>query len=192
MIGPETVNTTIKSKLDLLFKLPENTDFYFHAGESTWYGTTVDENLIDAVLLHPKRIAGAYSILKHPLVMKLVQDRKISLEMTPIADQAYKRVKDLRNHPLATLLANNYPVVLGSDIPMFIGTSLLSHDFYDTFLGVASLHSDLGLIKKLIRNSFEYSSLLPNERAAAQKLWEQKWNAYLKKFNAEMAAAKRN
>lgn len=185
MIGPETVNTTINRRLLSIFKLPKDVNFYFHAGETTWYGTTVDDNLIDAALLRSKRIGGAYALVKRPLAMQMVKDLKIGLEISPISDQAHKRVKDLRNHPLAVLLANDYPVVLSSDISMFTGTSVMSHDLYNTFLGIASARADLRFLKKLVKNSFEYSSLPQNEKLAALRLWEKKWNDYLKKFNAE-------
>lgn len=179
MVGAETPQTTLINKLDTLLKVPTDVNFYLHAGETNWYGTPVDENLIDAVLLRSKRIAGAYSLTKHPVAMELVKNSKICLEMNPISDQAYHRVKDLRNHPLATLLANNYPLVVSSDISLYVGTTVLSHDFYETFLGVSSMHTDLRLVKKLIKNSFEYSSLNESEKKAAMAIWEKKWNAYM-------------
>lgn len=39
-----------------LMTLGERTNFYFHAGETNWYGQPSDENLIDAILLGAKRI----------------------------------------------------------------------------------------------------------------------------------------
>lgn len=54
-----------------------------------------------------------------------------------------------------------------------------SHDFYVAFLGIASAKQDLRTIKKLILNSFEFSSLNENQKSVAKAIWEKKWNAFI-------------
>lgn len=117
--------------------MPPQIDFYFHAGQTNWYGSHADENLIDAVLLGARRIANAYAITKHPLVMGLVKRFGIAIEMSPVGNQVLQMGTDYRNHPAATMIANDIPFVLSSGIPSFCRTKPLSHDFYISFLGIA-------------------------------------------------------
>lgn len=46
----------IKFAEELLSLGNEDVHFFFHAGETNWYGTGVDENIVDAVLLNTRRI----------------------------------------------------------------------------------------------------------------------------------------
>lgn len=179
LIGPEFLNNTLEHWLKLLLTLPKDVPFYLQAGQANWQGTDIDENLFDAVLLKSRRIGGAYALLKHPLVMQMVRKRNIGIEVSPVADQCNRLVKDLRNHPLAVLLANNYPVVVSSEIPLYMGVSVLSHDLYATFLGIASSRADLRVLKRLVKNSIRYSSLNQYEKRRLAVLWKRKWTQYL-------------
>lgn len=186
LIGPESFNDTLQHSLERIFSLPRNVPLYLQAGQANWQGTDVDENLFDAVLLKSKRIGGAYGLLKHPLIMEMIKKHNIGLEISPVGDQCNRLVKDLRNHPLATLLADNYPVVVSSEIPLYTGVSVLSHDFYATFLGIASTHSDLRLLKKLVKNSIKYSSLNQSDRKKVIDLWKEKWMNYIREITNTM------
>uniref|UniRef100_T1GVZ6 Adenosine deaminase domain-containing protein n=1 Tax=Megaselia scalaris TaxID=36166 RepID=T1GVZ6_MEGSC len=157
--------------------LNKEIDYYFHAGETNWYGTTVDENLIDAVLLGAKRIGHGYALIKHPDIKEMVKKNDICIEVSPISNKMLKYVSDLRNHPVASLIAEDIPFVIASDDPSFFSTQPLSHDFYMTFVGISSAHSDLRFLKQLAINSIKYSGLYDKE--AALKKWEMQWNRWI-------------
>lgn len=166
---PELLNPNILNSMD----------YFFHAGETNWYGTTTDENLFDAIMMHPKRIGHGYALNKHPLLGNLVKQLDICIEVNPLSNQVLHLVKDLRNHPAAYFIANNFPMVVSSDDPGFWGATPLSHDFYVTFLGIASAHADLRLLKQLAINSIKYSCMSPNQKTVAFKKWRYSWNKWI-------------
>lgn len=137
MVGREELGPPLSAFVEQLLKLPPQIDFYFHAGQTNWYGSHADENLIDAVLLGARRIANAYAITKHPLVMELVKRFDTAIEISPVGNQVLQMGTDYRNHPAALMIANDIPFVLSSGIPSFCRTRPLSHDFYMAFLGIA-------------------------------------------------------
>lgn len=70
--------------------------------------------------------------------------------------------------------------ITSSDDPSFWGALPLTHDFYVAFLGIASAKQDLRTIKKLILNSFEFSTLNETQKAHAKQIWLKKWNKFIK------------
>lgn len=180
LVGQEDLGKPLQEFIPELLGTPNTMDFFFHAGETNWYGTTTDENLFDAVMMHPKRIGHGYALNKHPLIVDLVKQLDICIEVNPLSNQVLHLVKDLRNHPAAYFIANNFPMVVSSDDPSFWNAAPLSHDFYVTFLGIASAHADLRLLKQLAINSIKYSCMSPNQKAAAFKKWRFSWNRWIK------------
>ncbi|XP_067647328.1 adenosine deaminase 2-like isoform X2 [Eurosta solidaginis] len=110
LVGQEELGRPLKKFIPQLLKMPDDIDFYFHAGETDWYGSTVDENLIDAVLLGTKRIGHGFALTKHPLVLQTVKERNIPIEVNPISNQILQLVADFRNHPCSHFFADNYTV----------------------------------------------------------------------------------
>lgn len=137
LVGQEELGHPLSMFVKELLKMPSHIQFYFHAGQTNWYGSPLDENLIDALLLGTRRIGHAYAITKHPLVMELAKKFGVAIEVCPVCNQVLQLGADYRNHPAASLIANNIPIVLSSGNPSFWRTKPLSHDFYMAFLGIA-------------------------------------------------------
>lgn len=127
---------------------------------------------IDAIALGTKRIGHGYALAKHPKLLNILKEKDIAVEVNPISNQIVKLVDDFRNHPAATLSAQNVPIVVSSDNPCLWETSPLTHDFYMALLGIASAVSDL-----LAMNSLKYSSLNDAEKVGAFAKWQMKWES---------------
>lgn len=84
------------------------------------------EQQIDAVLLGTKRIGHGFGIVKYPNVLKMVKERKIGIEVNPLSNQVLKLVDDLRNHPCAVLMSDDYPVVISRQVVAcaFVGAKI--------------------------------------------------------------------
>lgn len=64
----------------------------------------------------------------------MVKNQNIGIEICPISNQVLGLVGDLRNHPLASLIMNEYPVVISSDDPGLWGATGVTYDWYLHFL----------------------------------------------------------
>ncbi|XP_038214430.1 adenosine deaminase 2-like [Zerene cesonia] len=158
LVGQEDLGTPTKDFLKELVKESKTLDYFFHAGETNWYGTSSDENLFDAIVLNARRIGHAFALIKHPVLIEEIKKRDIAIEVNVISNAVLKLVEDVRNHPLASFIAQGLPVVISSDDPGLWEADPLSHDFYVTFVGVASRHADIKLLKQLALNSIYYST----------------------------------
>ncbi|KAH8418666.1 hypothetical protein KR222_009233, partial [Zaprionus bogoriensis] len=179
LVGHEDLGHPLSMFVEQLLRLPKQMNFYFHAGQTNWYGSHVDENLIDAVLLGTRRIGHGYAITKHPLVMELVKKCQIAIEVCPVGNQVLQMGSDYRNHPAATLIANDIPFVLSSGNPSFCRTKPLSHDFYIAFLGIAPRNADLRFLKRIAKSSIKYSALSDEEKSKALVKWKLKWEKWI-------------
>ncbi|XP_076631416.1 adenosine deaminase [Colletes latitarsis] len=179
LVGQEDKGKTLKYFADILMEVESNTKFFFHAGETNWYGSSTDENLVDAILLNTRRIGHGYALIYHPFLMEMVKRMDIAIEVNPISNQVLKLVDDLRNHAARRLFAEGYPVVVSNDDPGFWNARALSYDFYETFMALMSDHSDLKGLKQLAMNSLIYSSMNNTEKNMAMTLWEKKWDIFV-------------
>lgn len=182
LVGQEDKGKPLKEFTAELLEVPEDMQVFYHAGETNWFGTATDYNLIDAVLFGAKRLGHAFALLKHPEVSKIVKEKEIAVEVNPISNQVLKLVEDMRNHPGSVMLANDFPVVISSDDPGLWGALPLSHDMYEAYVGMASRHSDLRLLKQLALNSLKYSSMPAGEHQLALRIFEQQWTAFIENY----------
>ncbi|XP_057319607.1 adenosine deaminase 2-like [Microplitis mediator] len=183
LVGHENRREPLKKFVKQLTQVTHQIKFFFHAGETNWYGFNSDENLLDAVLLNTTRIGHGTAILKHPKVLKLAREKNIPIEVCPISNQVLKLVADLRNHPAGILFAENYPVIISNDDVGLWGSKGLSYDFYEAFMGIMSRNADIKPLKQLAINSIIYSAMNTNQKQKAYDIWSQKWIEFIDKVN---------
>lgn len=180
LVGQEDAGWPLDDYLKELENISsDNISFYFHSGETDWYGSSSDYNIIDAILLGTKRIGHGYALTKHPYAMEMVKRKQIAVEVCPISNQVLMLVDDMRNHPASVLIASGFPVVISYDDPSFWSTKGLSYDFYMAFMGIASRNADLRLLKQFALNSIEFSAMPGPEKKHAFKLWKKKWDRFI-------------
>lgn len=179
LVGQEDKGRPLEAFVEELANVPSNMNVFYHSGETNWYGTTSDYNLIDAVLLGAKRLGHAYALLKHPVVANIVKENDIAIEVNPLSNQILMLVADVRNHPASLMLANNYPMVISSDDPGLWSSLPMSHDMYMAFVGLASREDDLRLLKQLVLNSIKYSSMPAVERYYAMSMLMEQWDRFV-------------
>lgn len=182
LVGQEDLGKPLLDFLPALAEAKDEINYYFHGGETNWFGTSSDENLVDAILLGSKRIGHAYALIKHPHLLATIKEKDIALEINVLSNSVLALIGDVRNHPLATYLALGLPVVLSSDDPGAWGAEPLSHDFYVAFMGIASKHSDLRLLKQLAINSIRYSALDDVGKTKLFRVFNTRWSVFIQEI----------
>ncbi|XP_045490443.1 adenosine deaminase 2-like [Pieris rapae] len=184
LVGQEDKGKPLKDFLPLL-AAQDDLQYFFHGGETNWFGTSTDENLVDAILLGSNRIGHGYALIKHPALMAAVKQRDIAIEVNVISNTVLSLVSDVRNHPLAAYLALGLPVIISSDDPGVWEADPISHDYYVTFTRIASKKTDLRLLKQLAINSIRYSALDDEGKTAMFRLFHKNWLEFIQNVTAE-------
>ncbi|KAI8130214.1 Adenosine deaminase CECR1 [Lucilia cuprina] len=178
LIGHEDSGDPLHKFANELSDLPSTANFFFHAGETNWYGRT-DWNMMDALLLNTKRIGHAFALPKHPQLWSTIKKRNIAIEVNPLSNQVLGYVWDLRNHPASFLIAENFPIVISADDPGIWNAKGLSYDFYYAFMALAPAEADLKFLKQLALNSLKYSILTSEERRKINRIFQKKWEEFI-------------
>ncbi|KAH8337359.1 hypothetical protein KR059_008321, partial [Drosophila kikkawai] len=181
LVGQEDKGKPLYTLLPALRDLPSTARLFLHGGETNWFGSSTDINLLDALLLNTTRIGHGYALAKHPILLNAVKSRHIAVEVSPISNQVLHLVWDMRNHPGAQFLAMDVPVVICSDDPGFWNAKGLSYDFYYAIMSMAPKNSGLRILKTLVWNSLKYSTLTKKEKSMAFKILELSWTRFIEK-----------
>ncbi|XP_073829040.1 adenosine deaminase 2-like [Musca autumnalis] len=182
LVGQEDTGKTLVNYVDILQSKPETAKFFFHAGETNWFGSPIDYNLLDAILLNTTRIGHGYALMKHPMLWNAVKFRDIAVEVNPLSNQILDLVWDLyllRNHPAALFVAENIPMVISNDDPGFWDAKGLSYDFYYAIMSMAPNNAGLKTLKQLVWNSLKYATFDEKERKKAYAVLQKKWNDFI-------------
>ncbi|PVG02591.1 adenosine deaminase-related growth [Serendipita vermifera] len=187
IVGPEDTTNPLIYYLEPLLAFRSKCDslgvdlpFLFHAGETLGDGNSVDQNLYDAILLGTKRIGHAFSLIKHPTLMRLCRERGICCEVCPVSNEILRLTSSMPAHPLAAMLNHGVPIALASDDPGIFSNLGLSYDFFQVVMG--SEISGLMTLAVLARDSLKHAMLDEDTKSHAMNAWDARWNQFVQEL----------
>ena len=110
--------------------------------------------------------------------MEVVKNLDVCIEVSLTANLATQLSFDLHSHPMSVMMANNIQMVISPENPAF-WNSTMTDDFYLAFVFVAARDHGLKVVKKLILNSLEYSSMNDTELKESVEAWLSKYEKWL-------------
>lgn len=125
-------------------------------------------------LLDITRIDHGNRCLDDEELAKYIADKKIALTVCPLSNLKLKVVKDLKQHPLKTMMNKGLFVTVNSDDPSYFG-GYVNENY---FAMLDSLDLSVHNLYTLARNSFE-ASILDNE---TKKKYIEELNTVLKDY----------
>lgn len=165
LVGPEDRGRPLRNLLPELFWFrrqcaAEGVDIplFLHAGETLGSGDETDRNLFDAVLLGARRLGHAFSLYKHPALIKAVRDKRVLVESCPISNEVLRLCGSVASHPLPALIARGVPCNINNDDPAILGhdTAGSTHDFWLALQGWENL--GLAGLGSLAENSVRWAA----------------------------------
>jgi adenosine deaminase len=127
-----------------------------HAGEAG-----EPENIEEAIeWLEAERIGHGVRCVEDSRVTRLLQERRIPLEVCPTSNLQTGVVQHLERHPLPDLLALNLAVSVNTDNPSVSGTTL-TNEYY---VAVSSMGITLDQVRQTVLTAAEVSFQSPEER----------------------------
>jgi len=171
---------TYKEMLETAKESDHTLQISLHAGESL---NPENREIESAIKLGAKRLGHSYNLYMHPELIKEIKRRDICLETCPVSNCTLGYCSDLHNHPMRDYIKAGIKVAICDDDPLFQEGESLVDDFF-----VAAVYWDLPLreIKKLCKNSIEYSFLSKESKTALLQHWRAEWKSYLRKHSVSV------
>ncbi|CAK9115559.1 Adenosine deaminase 2-A (Cat eye syndrome critical region protein 1 homolog A), partial [Durusdinium trenchii] len=127
LVGHEDTLDTIEKYSEALASYRDRGGrLLLHAGE------TVDphgEQLYDAIALDSERIGHAFSLPKHPSLVRIVREKGITVECCPISNQVLGLVADMKNHTGHIMVNSGLKLTISSDDAAMFGYDDVSYDW---------------------------------------------------------------
>ncbi len=173
LVSEEDRGRTTDEYAKMILEEAVQVPFYFHDGETNWADNT---NVHAAFLLGTKRIGHGINLYNFPHLLALFIEKDIALEVCPISNQLLRYVPDLRSHPMGEYLKRGVQCVVCSDDPQLFHYTGLAYDYWEVY---HALLIDLKAIKKLVKNTYQYSGMTTAEKEKQLAQWQPKWDAFV-------------
>jgi len=156
---------------------PDGMPCFFHAGETHDRGI---KNLQDAIEFGSKRIGHGFQLQLFPLLQDYVKKRDICVEVCPLSNMVLGYTKDLRTHPMRSMLSWGIQASINSDDPGLFGYEGVTLDYVYAF---GAWELNIRDLKKFSLNGIKYASITEEHKEKLYKVMEPMWNDWIKSVN---------